>query len=367
MQWNRKDIDFMKIYHTLLSFSSDQGNIFPALSHVQDACFFDIETTGLSFKRSHLCILGAAVYEEGKWQITQIFLESPLEEEEALKLFLALLSSRSLLIHYNGSTFDIPYLSGKSTMYNLDFPFENQENLDLYRRLRPFRKFFPVPSMKQKDLEIPAGFSRRDRLESSRISDYYKKYIMTRDQTALELLMLHNQDDIAGMAAILPLLSLERFFDRCCSVSTSLNGSGLIFHSQEETDLPFPLSFASGPFTFHAQKDGMELISAGTEETLKLFFSNYRDYYYLPEEDMAIHKSVGQFVDKSHRQRASAATCYQKKKDIFVTAPPGFSLLPLFARSYKDKETFCLRDDLAKDPAASRQYVHLTLQYLLRL
>ena len=45
---------------------------------------------------------------------------------------------------------------------------------------------------------------------------------------------------------------------------------------------------------------------------LKYFFDNYKDYYYLPAEDTAMHKSVASYVDKEHRRQATAATCYTR-------------------------------------------------------
>lgn len=51
---------------------------------------------------------------------------------------------------------------------------------------------------------------------------------------------------------------------------------------------------------------------------LKFFFPDHKDYYYLPQEDTAIHKSVAQFVDASCRRKATAANCYTKKEGIFL-------------------------------------------------
>ena len=51
---------------------------------------------------------------------------------------------------------------------------------------------------------------------------------------------------------------------------------------------------------------------------LKTFFKDYKDYYYLPAEDTAIHKSVGEFVDKKARVQATARTAYIKKTGSFL-------------------------------------------------
>ena len=37
---------------------------------------------------------------------------------------------------------------------------------------------------------------------------------------------------------------------------------------------------------------------------------NYKDYYYLPNEDTIIPKSLGSGIDKKHRKAATKDTCY---------------------------------------------------------
>ncbi len=49
---------------------------------------------------------------------------------------------------------------------------------------------------------------------------------------------------------------------------------------------------------------------------MKYFYSNYKDYYYLPQEDIAIHKSVAGFVDKEFRQQALASTTAIRAKSL---------------------------------------------------
>ena len=72
---------------------------------------------------------------------------------------------------------------------------------------------------------------------------------------------------------------------------------------------------------------------------MKFFFDHPEDYYYLPAEDMAIHKSVATYVDKDFRKKATADNCYTKKDAIFV---PQYETLitPFFKESNKDKLTY---------------------------
>ena len=51
----------------------------------ENCLFFDIETTGLSWKTSHLYLLGAVFYENGTWIHRQWFCQKPIEEKDVLE------------------------------------------------------------------------------------------------------------------------------------------------------------------------------------------------------------------------------------------------------------------------------------------
>ncbi len=72
---------------------------------------------------------------------------------------------------------------------------------------------------------------------------------------------------------------------------------------------------------------------------LRYFYPNYKDYYYLPAEDTALHKSVAAYVDRDYRTQATAATCYCKKSGRFL---PQYQDLfsPAFKQNYKDKTSW---------------------------
>ena len=97
------------------------------------------------------------------------------------------------------------------------------------------------------------------------------------------------------------------------------------------------------------------------EEEMKYFYANYRDYYYLPTEDVALHKSVATFVDSEHRMQATAATCYTRKHSQYL---PQWGMFrePFFKRDYKSKELFFeLTTELKKDREAFSAYANHVL------
>ena len=80
----------------------------------------------------------------------------------------------------------------------------------------------------------------------------------------------------------------------------------------------------SPPTLFGQTKDRMELSIRVYKGTLKYYYPNYKDYYYLIYEDTAIHKSVGEFVDKDARIKATKETCYTKKDSVFSPSARGY-------------------------------------------
>ena len=102
------------------------------------------------------------------------------------------------------------------------------------------------------------------------------------------------------------------------------------------------------------------------EEELKYFYSNYKDYYYLPTEDIALHKSVASFVDKAHREKAHAYNCYTRKTSSYL---PQWDILfkPFFKRNYEDKELFFeLTEELKSDRNAFSIYTNHIMQMLFQ-
>ncbi len=98
---------------------------------------------------------------------------------------------------------------------------------------------------------------------------------------------------------------------------------------------------------------------------LKYFYDNYRDYFYLPKEDTAIHKSVAQYVDKDFKVKAKPATCYSKKYGHYI--PQAENLFtPYFKNSFADKLTyFELSNPGLNEPDRFQDYINSLLHFIL--
>lgn len=357
------------INHTLTSFTLDYP--LERIASLNQFLFIDIETTGFTAKNSSLYLIGAAFYKDGNWQIRQWFCENPAEEASLLDAFFAFAVPFSRLIHFNGNNFDLPYLLQKCEQYNLPHNFDSFEGIDLYKRLSPYKAFLHVPNCKQKTLEALLGIKREDRYHGGELIEVYRRYVQCPADETKSLLLLHNRDDMKGMLEILPLLAIYDLFNGNIRTKKVQAECYVDYHGQSRqellmklalvTPLPFPLSDFSNGCYFSGENDTGILKVPLYEEEMKYFYANYRDYYYLPEEDIALHKSVSGFVDKAHRTQASASNCYTRKIGLFL---PQWDIVvePFFKRDYKSNELFF---ELTEERKTDRDLFSSYASYLL--
>lgn len=339
--------------------------------------FIDIETTGFTAKSSSLYLIGAAFYHDGCWCIRQWFAERYEEEKEVLLAFFSFAASYNYLIHFNGNNFDLPYILQKCAQYKLPYTFDAFEGIDLYRRISPYKFFLNTPNCKQKTLEAFLGINRRDIYNGGQLINIYHKYVASPSEFNYQLLMLHNSDDMKGMLQLTSLLSYYNLFNgklraKKVQANTYKENDGserhmLIMKLELPCVLPRPLSAIANGCSFSGEgKEGLLQVPIYDEE-MKYFYSNYKDYYYLPTEDAAIHKSVATFVNKQHRVQAVAATCYTRKFSSYL---PQWDIQvePFFKRDYKSKELFFeLTDERKKDRALFSVYASYVLQKMANL
>lgn len=124
------------------------------------------------------------------------------------------------------------------------------------------------------------------------------------------------------------------------------------------TALPTEISYGANGCYFNGCGSSGKLRVPIYEGELKYFYSNYKDYYYLPKEDIAIHKSVASFVDKDYRRQATARCCYTRKKSSYL---PQWDVLftPFFKKDYDDKDLyFELTDELKTQRDSFNLYAH---------
>ncbi len=336
--------------------------------------FIDIETTGFTAKSSILYLIGCAWYNGSSWCITQWFATKYDDEKEILDAFFEFADKYTHLIHFNGNNFDLPFMLQKCEQYGIMKDFSSFEGIDIYKRIAPYKLFLHLPNCKQKTLEQFLGINRIDTFNGGELIGIYHDYVSSPSDVSEQLILQHNTDDMKGMLTILPILAYYDLFNREVKVkkvqanyyknSQGIQKQELIMNLLLPTPLPSAVSSSFEGCYFSATADKALLKVPIYEEELKYFYSNYKDYYYLPTEDVALHKAVATFVDKNHRTQATASTCYTRKYSTYL---PQWDLIvePFFKRDYKSREFFFeITDELKKDRKLFTEYARHILDMM---
>ena len=312
----------------------------------EDILFFDIETTGFSAKTSVLYMIGLCYFSSDSWHVRQYLSEQPEDEILMLESFTKMLKNYSVLVHYNGDGFDIPFITHKCEKHDIDSaPLTSLKSFDIYKYIFPLRKIFPTPNLKLKTMEAFLGIHREDEMDGGKLIPIYKSYLETHDKSYEELLLLHNREDIENLINISGIANYCDFlnvpFERCECVCDKNNVNLSAFFN---FTVPVSFSFCINDVFFNASDNRLYISVKKFSDELKYFFSDYKNYYYLEVEDMAVHKSVASYVDKAFRRPATAATCYIKKAGTFIPAFSG-DFSRTFKYDYHDKESYILVPD----------------------
>lgn len=195
----------------------------------EEILFFDIETTGLSPKASSLYMAGVMFFDKkcNAWHIRQFFADNYKSEPGIIMSFLEMLGSYKYLYHFNGRTFDIPYILDKCNKYGIKpdshclsvlSDADGIYSVDLLMLVRPLKKLLSIQSAAQASLERWLGIAREDQYSGGQLISVYSKYIqskMVSPDKAPELekiLLLHNHDDIMHMLDVCSILSYWDLF-----------------------------------------------------------------------------------------------------------------------------------------------------------
>ena len=359
-------------------------NISPA-----ETVFFDIETTGFAADVTALYLIGCIFRDGNEWKLIQWFADDKESERSVLEAFMKLIKNKRLLICYNGSGFDLPYLRKKFTEHCLNFNEASFKVLDLYREFIPFKSVFKLENLKQKTVESFMGINREDKFSGGELIKYYSEYLITKftasekNSELYNILMLHNREDMLGLVS---LMKLYGFTDMLNSLTDSGHESETNFKIMYLQDSPThikiciatgcfvpEINFLKPPFRISTAREiTPESLSLIVIEVpvytgeLKYFYPDYKNYYYLPDEDMAVHKNIASFMREGKKEKAKAFNCYTKHNGNFIPLPQT-EIKPIFKTGYNDKLSYLrLSDDSPISNDILIRYVSEVMKYLLK-
>lgn len=342
----------------------------------EDCIFFDIETTGFSPSSSSIYLIGCLRKMGDKLFVDQYFAESKDDEKEILIQFIELLNQYKTIISFNGIGFDIPFIKAKCDKYCIEERLKEFEYIDIFKLISSIKFLLKLPNYKQKTLESFLDVHRDDKFSGGELINVYDEYVNTGAKEAEELLLLHNFDDVTGMLDLIPVLSYLNILNGGFRIKetevtpfTGYDGSEgqeMIITLENDYIVPKRVSYQFKNYYFTINKDTTKIRIPLYNGELKYFYENYKDYFYLPAEDMAVHKSVATFVDKEYRERARASNCYTRKTGIYLPQQSNI-MNPSFKLDYKDKTSyFELTKDFSSSDVMLRRYIMHIFEHAMK-
>lgn len=317
---------------------------------VHDILFFDIETTGFVTANTTLYLIGVLYYRDNAYHIRQWFNEDGKQEKEMIHAFTSFCSDFSHLVHFNGSTFDLPYLRQKAEACQIPFDIEQSLcQIDIYKEIKAYKSIFSLENLKQKSIEAFLGIERKDTYSGGELIRLYQKYAARPSKELEDILLLHNHDDLLGMPLFSDILNYNTFFNHLevTHVTYEYDTTTLSIHFSfsEEAFLPKRITYSRNNIYLNAYETTATICLPILSGTLRHYFSDYKNYYYLPQEDMAIHKSVATYVDAENKVKATKKNCYIKKTAIFVPCFQSDQADYVFKEHPEDKELYQTLDN----------------------
>lgn len=376
----------MRIITKLLEIEEDYLQVIESLlekeAPLADTLFLDIETTGLSPAQSRVYMIGCLYYESDGWHLIQWFDNTGTDEKQLLSSFLLFADHYHALVHYNGSRFDLPFLTARMEALGLESPLSSMTSLDLYKILQPYRNILGLPDYKQQTVEEYFGTGRTEEESGKDLIRVYQQYIGNPCKELLDPLTEHNEADLEGLLSLVPVFIYRHLPTLGLDVRRAqadyyndVNGNRceeMILYFDTDLIIPAPLHASADKCHLKIEgRSGVLKIPIYNEE-MKYFYANYKDYYYLPDEDTAVHKYIAAYVDRENKVPARAETCYTRKTSFYLPQWPDSrgSLFrrPFFKKAYKDPGLFFeFTDDLKRDRKFLSDYAFHVYAHLLSL
>ena len=172
--------------------------------------FFDIETTGLSGGAGTIAFLaGCGWFEDEGFRVRQFFLASPRGERAMLDALGDVLSDASLLVTFNGRTFDVPFMEMRWAFHRAAPPTDEIPHVDMLPAARRLWRRRETSSALDGGCNLTS--LERAVLDVHRVGDVpgfeiparYFHFIRTSDQPSVEPVLEHNRLDIVSLAALM--------------------------------------------------------------------------------------------------------------------------------------------------------------------
>jgi len=200
---------YSRVYETVSPLLSENVYL-PAVSlflknrsvEVKNLLFYDLETTGLSTGAGVIAFLaGFGKIIGDTLIIKQFFLADFPGELEFIQLLLGEINAATVLVSYNGRTFDHNLLITRALMNGLKFP-ETAEIDLLHGARRLWKNHLPDCSLSTVE-NLVLGIQRSGDVPGRDIPDIYFSFLKNKNISVLKKVFSHHQQDITSLVFLI--------------------------------------------------------------------------------------------------------------------------------------------------------------------
>ena len=348
-------------------FKNTTDIMFPG-SDKEQILIYDIDTTSFEAANGCIFLIGVMFYQNDELHFLQLFSESIDEEALIIGKFFDIAENYDVLLSYKGESFDIPFIGKR--LYALKqnelykrFTMLRSRSYDIAGEIMSIKASLSFSSTKLDYLRKKCGQQVPERISGENISKFYVEHIAAAklrkllettgnaanhdmigdyhpkpvtDELAhikpdsgdrfLSDILYRNRENIES---VIYLLRLSRIFSMrkgCFKVNISNECDDIDVESSLKNNIDTVF------FAYFADDFELTVPISIVTVSLKQFYPNYKDYYYFPAEDMAVHKSIAEFAASGSKKKATAKTAYRNVSGRFIPVPGAY------ARSESNKD-----------------------------
>lgn len=338
----------------------------------ENTLLLNIETTGLSPRNAFVFMVGLGWKENSGCHFRCLLAEKRMDERLLMQTFQQILQNYHQVLTYGGTSFTFRFLEERFKNYSTtDFLsespqsenalFQNIHQLDIQKLLVPYKHLLPISDLKKRTVEQLIHYNRTEHLTPEALIKCYSSWEVSGESLLLMQLKQHHLADMTGLISLYTLTAYTLFFKGdFLDVHHDIRENAFCqFQITLKMPVPVPIELSKEGISLFLAEQTAKLIVPLFQGELKYFLPGpVKDYYYLPKEDQAVHRSVACYVDKAYRQKATADTCYIRQSGLFLKAADT-SLQPCFRESYQDKRLYIAYDvdKFDREPDFVKQYL----------
>ncbi|MBN8713164.1 MAG: ribonuclease H-like domain-containing protein [Xanthomonadales bacterium] len=169
---------------------------------------FDTETTGLAGGTgTRAFMIGAADWIDSRLRVRQLTITSMAAETTMLRMFAGWLHTQSVLVSYNGKSYDAPLLATRYRLARLPNPLIGLRHLDLLHPVRRHWKGVWANCRLATAEHRLLGVVREDDLPGAQAPAAWLHYLRGGSAANLRRVLQHNAQDLKSLAGILACLA----------------------------------------------------------------------------------------------------------------------------------------------------------------